>query len=284
MTADHRIGRRFAALRAQRRSGLVTFITAGDPDLGTSMEILRRLPAAGADLIELGMPFSDPMADGPAIQASSLRALRAGQTVRRTLGMVAAFRQSDQETPIVLMGYFNPIYSYGVGQFVSDARQAGVDGLIVVDLPPEEADELLLPATAAGLDLIFLAAPTTDDARLPRVLAAARGFLYYVAITGVTGTQSASVEDVGEAVARIRRHTELPVAVGFGIRTPEQAAAMAGIADATVVGSALVGRLAELLDDRGAPTAALPEAVLGLVSSLAHGVRAAGAAARDATS
>ncbi len=284
MNADHRIGRRFAALRAQQRSGLVTFITAGDPDLGASMEILRRLPAAGADLIELGMPFSDPMADGPAIQASSLRALRAGQTMRRTLGMVAAFRQKDNETPIVLMGYYNPIYTYGAAQFVADARQAGVDGLIVVDLPPEEADELLLPATAAGLDLIFLATPTTDDARLPRVLAAARGFLYYVAITGVTGTRSASVEDVGEAVGRIRRHTELPVAVGFGIRTPEQAAAMAGIADAAVVGSALVNRLADLLDEHGAPKPTLTEGVIGLVSSLAQGVRAGSAAARGTVS
>lgn len=284
MNAEHRIGRRFAALRAQRRSGLITFMTAGDPDLGASMEILRRLPSAGADLIELGMPFSDPMADGPSIQASSLRALRAGQTMRRTLGMVAAFRQKDNETPIVLMGYYNPIYTYGVGQFVTDARKAGVDGLIVVDLPPEEADELLMPAAAAGLDLIFLATPTTNDARLPRVLSVARGFLYYVAITGVTGTRSASIEDVEQAIDRIRQHTELPIAVGFGIRTPEQAAAMAGIADAAVVGSALVDRLVELLDEHGAPTPALTEGVIGLVSSLARGVRAGSGAARGAAS
>jgi tryptophan synthase alpha chain len=272
---DQRIARRFAALRQQRRGGLVTFITAGDPDLGTSMEILRRLPTAGADLIELGMPFSDPMADGPAIQASSQRALRSGQTVRRTLGMAAAFRQSDSETPLVLMGYFNPIYAYGVQSFVKDAKQAGVDGLIVVDLPPEEADELFLPATEAGLDLIFLTAPTTDDARLSQVLGRARGFIYYVSITGITGTRSASATDVSHAIERIRRRTTLPIAVGFGIKTPEQAAAMARSADAAVVGSALVAKVAEHLDGSGAPTAGLLNGVVGLVSSLAHGIRAA---------
>jgi tryptophan synthase alpha chain len=275
MSSDQRIARRFAALRQQRRGGLVTFVTAGDPDLGTSMEILRRLPAAGADLIELGMPFSDPMADGPAIQASSQRALRAGQTVRRTLGMVAAFRQTDSETPIVLMGYYNPIYTYGVHAFAADAKQAGVDGLIVVDLPPEEADELFVPATAVGLDLIFLAAPTTDDARLPRVLAYARGFVYYVSITGITGTRSASAADVVSAVERIRSHTSLPIAVGFGIKTAEQAAAMARAADAAVVGSALVAKVAEHLDASGTPTAGLVDGVVGLVSGLARGVRAA---------
>lgn len=278
MTADGRIARRFASLRQQRRGGLVTFVTAGDPDLGTSMEILRRLPAAGADLIELGVPFSDPMADGPAIQASSLRALRSGQTVRRTLGMVAAFRQGDPETPIILMGYFNPIYSYGVQAFVADARQAGVDGLIVVDLPPEEAQELQLPAAAAGLDLIFLAAPTTDDARLPRVLEYARGFLYYVSITGVTGTQSAQLARVASAVDRIRRRTDLPIAVGFGIRTPEQAAAMAALGDAAVVGSALVDTVARHLDALGNPAPRLADEVIELVASLSAGVR--GAASR----
>jgi tryptophan synthase alpha chain len=275
MSPDQRIARRFGALRQQRRGGLVTFVTAGDPDLGTSMEILRRLPAAGADLIELGMPFSDPMADGPAIQASSQRALRAGQTVRRTLGMVAAFRQTDSETPIVLMGYYNPIYIYGVHAFAADAKQAGVDGLIVVDLPPEEADELFVPATAVGLDLIFLAAPTTDDARLPRVLAYARGFVYYVSITGITGTRSASAADVVSAVERIRSHTSLPIAVGFGIKTAEQAAAMARAADAAVVGSALVAKVAEHLDASGTPIAGLVDGVVGLVSGLARGVRAA---------
>jgi tryptophan synthase alpha chain len=275
MSSDRRIARRFAALRQQRRGGLVTFVTAGDPDLGTSMEILRRLPAAGADLIELGMPFSDPMADGPAIQASSRRALRAGQTVRRTLGMVTAFRQTDLETPIVLMGYYNPIYVYGVQAFAADAKQAGVDGLIVVDLPPEEADELSVPAAAAGLDLVFLAAPTTDDARLPRVLAHARGFVYYVSISGITGTRSAAMDDVVDAVERIRSHTGLPIAVGFGIKTAEQAAAMARTADAAVVGSALVAEVAEHLEASGAPTADLVDGVVGLVTGLARGVRAA---------
>jgi tryptophan synthase alpha chain len=275
MSSDQRIARRFGVLRQQRRSGLVTFVTAGDPDLGTSMEILRRLPAAGADLIELGMPFSDPMADGPAIQQSSLRALRAGQTVRRTLGMVAAFRQTDSETPIVLMGYYNPIYIYGVQAFAADAKQAGVDGLIVVDLPPEEADELFIPATAVGLDLIFLAAPTTDGARLPRVLANARGFVYYVSITGITGTRSASASHVGAAIERIRGQTSLPIAVGFGIKTAEQAAAMARAADAAVVGSAVVAKVAEHLDSSGAPMAGLVDGVIGLVSELAQGVRAA---------
>jgi tryptophan synthase alpha chain len=275
MSSDQRIARRFGALRQQRRGGLVTFVTAGDPDLGTSMEILRRLPAAGADLIELGMPFSDPMADGPAIQASSQRALRAGQTVRRTLGMVAAFRQTDSETPIVLMGYYNPIYIYGVQAFVADAKQAGVDGLIVVDLPPEEAEELFVPATAVGLDLIFLATPTTDDARLTRVLAYARGFVYYVSITGITGTRSASASHVRKAVERIRSQTSLPIAVGFGIKTAEQAAAMARAADAAVVGSAIVAKVAEYLDSSGAPAAGLVDGVIALVRALALGVRAA---------
>lgn len=275
MTSDQRIARRFAALRQQRRGGLVTFISAGDPDLGTSMEILRRLPAAGADLIELGMPFSDPMADGPAIQASSRRALQAGQTTRRTFGMVAAFRQTDSETPIVLMGYYNPIYVYGVRAFAADAKQAGVDGLIVVDLPPEEADELLVPAAAVGLDLVFLTAPTTDDARLPRVLGHASGFVYYVSISGITGTHSATTDDVASAVERIRCHTSLPIAVGFGIKTAEQAATMARIADAAVVGSALVAEVEKHLDASGAPTTDLAEGVVGLVSRLARGVRAA---------
>ncbi len=272
---EQRISRRFAALRQQGRSGLITFITAGDPDLGTSMEILRRLPAAGADLIELGLPFSDPMADGPAIQAASQRALRAGQTLRRTLGMVAAFRQADGETPIVLMGYYNPIYSYGPKAFAADAKRAGVDGVIVVDLPPEEADELYRPASAVGLDLIFLAAPTTDEARLPQVLAHARGFLYYVSITGVTGTRSADAGEVEAALARIRQHTELPVAVGFGIRTPEQAATIAAVADAAVVGSALVGVIERGLGANGVPNSGLVDRVIDLTASLAQGVRTA---------
>ena len=241
---ERRIERRFEALRQAGRSGLVTFMTAGDPNLDASLRILRGLPAAGADLIELGVPFSDPMADGPAIQMASQRALGAGQTLGGTLAMVAEFRRGDADTPIILMGYYNPIYVYGVEQFVADASGSGVDGLIVVDLPPEEADELRIPARAAGIDLIYLTAPTTDDARLPVVLEHAGGFVYYVSITGITGTASASRADVAAAVERIRRHTDLPVAVGFGIRTPEQAAAMASVADAAVVGSALVDRVA----------------------------------------
>ncbi|MGF1641511.1 MAG: tryptophan synthase subunit alpha [Rhodospirillales bacterium] len=275
MTGDRRIARRFEALRRQGRGGLVTFVTAGDPDPRTSMTILRGLPAAGADVIELGIPFSDPMADGPAIQAASQRALRAGQTLAATLAMVAAFRRDDGETPVVLMGYYNPIYVYGVERFVADARAAGVDGLIVVDLPPEECEELRGPAAAAGIETIFLVAPTTGDDRLPVVLKNAGGFVYYVSITGVTGTASAAVADVAAAVARIRRLTRLPVAVGFGVKTPDQAAAMAACADAAVVGSALVAKVAENLDDTGAARPGLVEAVLGLVGALAGGVRTA---------
>ena len=213
----------------------MTFITAGDPDPETSLALLRGLPAAGADMVELGMPFSDPMADGPAVQASSLRALKAGMTLKRTLATVAAFRNDDAATPIVLMGYYNPIYSYGVDRFLDDAVAAGVDGLIIVDLPPEEDEELCQPALAAGLNFIRLATPTTNDRRLPQVFKNTSGFVYYVAITGITGTASAATADVAQAVARLKRHTDLPIAVGFGIRTPAQAAAVAGIADAAVV-------------------------------------------------
>ncbi|MBL8661087.1 MAG: tryptophan synthase subunit alpha [Rhodospirillales bacterium] len=276
MSSDNRIVRRFTALAKERRGGLVTFITAGDPDLGTSMAILRGLPKAGADLIEIGMPFSDPMADGPAVQASSLRALKAGQTLKRTIGMVAALRSSDNETPIILMGYYNPIYVFGVKAFVAEARKAGVDGLIIVDLPPEECTELLAPARAAGIDLIFLVAPTTDDRRLPAVLSHARGFLYYVSITGVTGTASPAIGDVGDAVSRLRHHTKLPIAVGFGIRSPDQAAAVASLADACVVGSALVSRIADHLDDQGQPRPGLTRSVLAFVGELSRSVRAAG--------
>jgi len=279
LSTDSRIARRFAALRAEGRGGLVTFITAGDPDLGTSMAILRGLPRAGADLIELGIPFSDPMADGPAIQAASLRALKAGQTLKRTIGMVAAFRSADNETPVVLMGYYNPIYVFGVRAFVQEARNAGVDGVIIVDLPPEECGELLQPARAAGLDLIFLVAPTTDDHRLPTVLSRARGFVYYVSITGVTGTTSPSIADVGGAVARLRRHTKLPVAVGFGIQSPQQAGQVAAIADACVVGSALVSKVAGHLDEQGLPRSGLAEDVLAYVAELSRGVRQARRAA-----
>lgn len=235
-----RIDRRFAELRAEGRAGLVTFVTAGDPDLGTFARILDGLPAAGADLIEIGMPFTDPMADGPAIQASSQRALKAGATLRKTLKLIADFRSRDQATPIVLMGYYNPIHSYGVAAFLADANAAGVDGLIVVDLPPEEDAELCLPALDAGLAFIRLATPTTDDRRLPAVLTNTAGFIYYVSIAGITGTAAPDAGAVSRQVARIKASTSLPVAVGFGIRTPEQAAAIARFADAAVVGSALV--------------------------------------------
>jgi tryptophan synthase alpha chain len=270
-----RIDARIEALRAEGRPALVTFTTAGDPDYGTSLEILKALPAAGADIIELGMPFSDPMAEGPPIQAATLRALRGGQTMIRTLGMIRAFRKDDDRTPIVLMGYYNPIYIYGVPRFLKDAREAGVDGLIVVDLPPEEDDELCVPALSAGLSFIRLATPTTDDRRLPAVLSNTSGFVYYVSITGITGTQLAEPVRVGEAVARIKRHTDLPVMVGFGIRSGEQAAAIAAAADGAVVGSALVNAVRDSLDSEGRATARTVAAVTGLVTELAAGVRSA---------
>lgn len=270
-----RIGRRFEQLKADGRGGLVVFVTAGDPDGETFPRILEGLSKAGADLIEIGMPFSDPMADGPAIQASSQRALKAGQTLRKTLAMVKAFRARDEATPLVLMGYFNPIYRYGVPAFLDDARAAGVDGLITVDLPPEEERELCLPAIDAGLNFIYLATPTTDDARLPKVLRHASGFVYYVSIAGITGTRSARAEDVRAAVRRLRRHTDLPIAVGFGIKTPEQAAEVAAVADAAVVGSAVVTAVADNLDETGRARNGLVGRVLGLVESLSAGVRGA---------
>ncbi len=270
---ETRITRRFAQLRAEGRAGFVTFTTAGDPDLETSAKILDGLAEAGADLIEIGVPFSDPMADGPAIQASSLRAIKGGMTLRKTLAMVAEYRKKDDDTPIVLMGYYNPIYIYGVDAFLKDARNAGVDGLIVVDLPPEEEGELCLPALDAGLNFIYLTAPTTTDARLPRVLENASGFVYFVSITGITGTRSAVTADVAGHVGRIRAKTDLPVAVGFGIRTPEQAAEIASVADAAVVGSALVDRITANLDDNGKAGPGTVDAVLDLVRSLAEGVR-----------
>ncbi len=274
-----RIERRFAELRAAERAGLVTFVCAGDPDAATSAAILAGLPAAGADLIEIGMPFSDPMADGPAIQAGSLRALKAGMTLAGTLALVREFRTRDDATPVILMGYYNPIYSYGAERFLDDANAAGVDGLIVVDLPPEEDDELCLPALARGLCFIRLATPTSDDRRLPRVLANTRGFIYCVSITGITGAGAPLVEHVQAAAARLRRHTDLPVAVGFGIRTPEQARAIAGAADAVVVGSALVDRIARALDGAGGARPGLVDEVLDQVRQLAAGVRAAQRAA-----
>ena len=273
MSADSRIARRFASLKKEGRAGLMTFVTAGDPDPDTAMDIFRGLPAAGADFIEIGMPFSDPMADGPAIQESSQRALRGGQTVRRTLAMVAEFRRGDALTPVILMGYFNPIYAYGVPRFVADARAAGVDGLIVVDLPPEEHDELRVPARAAGIDMILLLAPTTGEERLAAILREASGFVYYVAVTGITGTTSADPAAVAAAVARIRRHTALPVAVGFGIKTAGQAASIAAAADAAVVGSAIVTRIAAGLDANGAAGPDLTATTLSFVAELAAGVR-----------
>jgi len=277
-----RIARRFAALASAERAGLVTYLTCGDPDGATFARLLAALPAAGADLIEVGMPFSDPMADGPAIQAAGLRALKAGMTLARTLGIIRDFRAREQATPIVLMGYYNPIYRYGVDRFLADARAAGVDGLIVVDLPPEHDDELCLPALAAGLDFVRLATPTTDDKRLPAVLAHTAGFIYYVSIAGITGTKSADADAVASAVARLRRHSPLPVAVGFGIRTPQQAAAVARVADAAVVGSALVERVAAHLDGAGKATPGLVAAVLDDVKALATGVRGARRAAAQA--
>ena len=271
-----RIADRFEALKAEGRGGLVTFVTAGDPDLDTSREILFGLAAAGADLIELGMPFSDPMADGPAIQAGSLRALKGGMTLKKTLALVAEFRKRDNETPVVLMGYYNPIYIYGTDAFTADAKAAGVDGLIIVDLPPEEVHEIEGPARAAGIDIIYLTAPTSNDARLPVVVARASGFVYYVSITGITGTRSAAIGDIQSAVKRIRRHTDLPIGVGFGIKTPEQAAEIASVANAAVVGSALVDIIAANLDAKGKPKTGLAGKLLGLVADLAAGVRGTG--------
>jgi len=278
-----RIGDRFRKLAGETRAGLVTFLSCGDPDAETFATILAGLPKAGADLIEVGVPFSDPMADGPAIQASGQRALKAGMTLRKTLAIVRDFRARDPETPIVLMGYYNPIYRYGGEKFCADAKAAGVDGLITVDLPPEEEAELYDFARAAGLDTISLTAPTTDDRRMPVVLGRARGFVYHVAIAGITGTKSAAISAVTEMVQRIRRHTRLPVAVGFGIKTPEQAAEVARVAEAAVVGSALVSRVAAMLDEKGRAKPGLVEAVLSDVSALAQGVRGArGAAAKRA--
>jgi tryptophan synthase alpha chain len=268
-----RIDRRFAELRDQRRAALVTFLTAGDPDEATSLALLQALPGVGADIIELGMPFTDPMADGPAIQLSSQRALKRGQTLIKTLDLVRTFRKADDRTPIVLMGYYNPIYIYGVDHFLRDATSAGVDGLIVVDLPPEEDAELCLPALAAGLNFIRLATPTTDDKRLPAVLANTSGFVYYVSITGITGAATPDPEVTREAVARIKRHTKLPVAVGFGVRTAQHAAAIAAGADGVVVGSALVNAITQSLDRNDTATPRTIEAVTDLVAALARGVR-----------
>jgi tryptophan synthase alpha chain len=274
-----RIDTRFAELKKQGRSALVTFVMAGDPDPAASLDVIKALPKAGADIIEIGMPFTDPMADGPSIQAAGLRALKAGMTLKKTLEMVRSFRRDDDATPLVLMGYYNPIYIYGVDQFLIDAKSAGIDGLIIVDLPPEEDTELCLPAMKAGLNFIRLATPTTDDKRLPAVLANTSGFVYYVSVTGITGSASGDARTVGEAVARIKHHTKLPVCVGFGIRTPEAARAIAEAADGAVVGTALIDALRGTLDAGGHGTAKTTGAVADLVSALAQGVRGAKQAA-----
>jgi len=270
-----RIDARFAQLKKENRSAFVAFLMAGDPDPETSLEVIKALPKAGADVIEIGMPFTDPMADGPSIQAAGLRALHAGMTLKKTLALVREFRKGDDATPLVLMGYYNPIYIYGVDKFLADAKSAGVDGLIVVDLPPEEDSELCVPAMKAGLNFIRLATPTTDDKRLPAVLANTSGFVYYVSVTGITGSASADSKAVGEAVARIKRHTALPVCVGFGIRTPEAARAIAADADGAVVGTALVDALRGSLDSNGKATAKTVSAVAELATALSAGVRAA---------
>jgi tryptophan synthase alpha chain len=264
-----RLAARFAELKKQGRAAFVPFVTAGDPDMETSLAILEKLPGAGADVIELGMPFTDPMADGPAVQASSLRALKSGATMPRVIELVKKFRKSDHKTPVVLMGYYNPVHAYGTARFIRDVAAAGVDGLIIVDLPPEEDDVLRLPAISQGIDLIRLVTPTTDDARLAKVLNGASGYLYYVSIAGVTGTKSFAEDQVTAAVRRIKAASDLPVAVGFGIRTPDQAAAIARIADGVVVGSAIVDRIAK------APKGKATAEVLELCRSLAGSTHAA---------
>jgi tryptophan synthase alpha chain len=271
MTA--RLDARFAELARQNRAALVTFITGGDPDAETSARILAGLPAAGADVIEIGVPFTDPMADGPAIQAAGLRALRSGMTLSGVLRMVRDFRRENDKTPIILMGYFNPIYIFGVDRFLAEAKSAGVDGLIVVDLPPEEDDELCLPTLKAGLNFIRLATPTTDEKRLAAVLRNTSGFVYYVSITGITGARTPDFSEVSTAVARIKRHTPLPVCVGFGVRTPGHARAVAKGADGVVVGSALVEAVRHSLDGQGRASTGTVEAVLDLVAAIAGGAR-----------
>ena len=268
-----RIDARFAKLKAEGRAALMTFVTAGDPDLATSLKILQGLPKAGADIIEIGMPFTDPMADGPAIQAAGLRALQAGQTMKKTLKLVGDFRKGDKETPLVLMGYYNPIYVYGVPKFLKDAKAAGVDGLIVVDLPPEEDDELCLPAMAAGLNFIRLATPTTDEKRAAAVFRNTSGFVYYVSVLGVTGTKVPNLKDVAANVRRLKTHTDLPIAVGFGVKTADQARAIGKVADGVVVGSALVSAVAKSLTKAGKATARTPASVHKVAGAIARGVR-----------
>ncbi|MER9891089.1 tryptophan synthase subunit alpha [Mesorhizobium sp. M0119] len=276
-----RIDRRMAKLKAEGRPALVTYFMGGDPDYDTSLSIMKALPGAGSDIIELGMPFSDPMADGPAIQAAGLRALKGGQTLVKTLKMASEFRAGDNETPIVLMGYYNPIYIYGVERFLSDALASGIDGLIVVDLPPEMDEELCIPALKAGINFIRLATPTTDDKRLPKVLQNTSGFVYYVSMTGITGSALADTGKVAAAVKRIKSHTHLPVCVGFGVKTAEQARTIGASADGVVVGTAIVHAVANVLGPKGEKTADPAEAVATLVSGLSQGVRAARLAAAE---
>lgn len=270
-----RIDAKFAALKQEGRAGLGVFITAGDPDAKTSLALLKGLPGAGADMVEFGMPFTDPMADGPAIQEASQRALRGGMTLKGTLALVKEFRQDNQDMPIILMGYYNPIYAYGVDAFLTDALDAGADGLIVVDLPPEEDDELCVPALKRDMAFIRLATPTTDDKRLPKVLTNTSGFVYYVAVAGITGSASASNDMITSAVERLKRHTELPVCVGFGIKTPQQAADVAKVADGAIVGTAVVNAIKDSLDDKGGATDKTVSATLDFVKTLADGVRRA---------
>lgn len=276
-----RIDRRMAKLKEEGRPALVTYFMGGDPDYDTSLSIMKALPKAGSDVIELGMPFSDPMADGPAIQAAGLRALKSGQTLAKTLRMASEFRQSDDETPIVLMGYYNPIYIYGVDRFLADAKASGIDGLIIVDLPREMDEELCIPALKAGINFIRLATPTTDDKRLPKVLENTSGFVYYVSMTGITGAALADTAKIAAAVRRIKSHTDLPVCVGFGVKTAEQARVIGGSADGVVVGTAIVNAVANVLGPKGEKTADPAEAVATLVEGLAHGVRRARLAAAE---
>ena len=276
-----RIDRRMAKLKSEGRPALVTYFMGGDPDYDTSLAIMKALPGAGSDVIELGMPFSDPMADGPAIQAAGLRALKGGQTLVKTLKMASEFRTGDNETPIVLMGYYNPIYIYGVDRFLADAKASGIDGLIVVDLPPEMDEELCIPALKAGINFIRLATPTTDDKRLPKVLQNTSGFVYYVSMTGITGSALADTAKVAAAVKRIKGHTELPICVGFGVKTAEQARVIGASADGVVVGTAIVNAIANVLGPKGEKTADPAEAVATLVSGLAQGVRSARLAAAE---
>jgi tryptophan synthase alpha chain len=268
-----RIAEKFAALKQKGRAALVTFVTAGDPDHETSLKIVSGLPKAGADIIELGMPFTDPMADGPAIQAGGLRALKSGATMKTTLKLLKSFRTKDKTTPVVLMGYYNPIYVYGVDKFLKDAKAAGADGLIIVDLPPEEDDELCLPAMKADLNFIRLATPTTDDVRAPAVFKNTSGFVYYVSVLGITGTKAPDLKSVAANVKRLKSHTQLPICVGFGVKTAEQARAIAKNADGVVVGSALVSAVEKSLNKQGKPSASTPRAVHKLVAEIAKGVQ-----------